>query len=450
MKNICFVSNYKKTFFFEEIAKNLKKEGVNIYWIVLNTMLYDFLLEQGYDKAHLLLINKSCKDLSNPPVGEYKLNELVCSDRALKYYSWSYSYLTNIQKPLLDFIKNNGINYIFGETTYAHEILVTRIIKDTSHNLNCVYLNPMNVRIPTGRFTFLADEFQSVIYDKINSPIEGPLPELSAERPLESIKVEKLVNKSLKTTGKIKRIGRFFSLVNLEKDDPSISPTDFFARLKKGIAEELNRITYFFVKTENASVTEGKNFVIYTLHKQPEASIDVVGRYYDDQYTNIFNIWRFIPADWFIVVKEHNNAIGDRGYFFFKKIKKLRNLILVNENENSHELIKKSRAVFSVSGSIAYEAALFGKPAFLMSSIFFYIHPKCLKIDLDDLRNNGSIYDLLKKAEDKKELFNFKEYIYNKSFPGLISDPLTNPDCMSPTNIELVSIAFLGIINTIN
>jgi hypothetical protein len=448
MKNICFVSNYKKTFFFEAIAAELKKEGVTIYWIVLNRMLYDFLLQQGYDRSQLLLINKDYRNIPSAPVGEYKLNELVWSDRALKYYSWSYDYLVNIQKPLLDFVKRNAISHIFGETTYAHEVLITRILKDPGHELNCIYLNPMTTRIPTDRFIFLADEFQSTIYDKINSGAIEPLPELSPARPLESIKVQKLVNQSLKPASKIRRIGRFFSLANLQKDDPSISPTDFFARLKKGITEEMNRITYFFIRTENASVTEGKDFVIYTLHKQPEASIDVVGRYYDDQYANIFNIWRFIPADWYIVVKEHNNAIGDRGYGFFRKLKKMKNLILLNENEDSHELIKKSRAVFSVSGSIAYEAALYGKPAFLFSPVFFSIHPKCIKIGLDDFRDKESIYDLLKKAADKKELFNFKEYIYNKSFLGLISDPLTNPDCMLPENINIVAKAFLIIIHS--
>ena len=61
--------------------------------------------------------------------------------------------------------------------------------------------------------------------------------------------------------------------------------------------------------------------MVYTLHKQPEASVDIVGRYYDNQYTNIQNIWRILPDDWCLVVKEHTNAIGDRPLSFLKKLK---------------------------------------------------------------------------------------------------------------------------------
>lgn len=448
MKSICFVTNYKKTFFFEEIAKKLKKNDTPVYWIVLNKMLYDFLISEGYKEHQLLLINKSACDVTNKEVGEYKLNELICKDRALKYYkNWSYQYLTNIQKPILDFLKVNDIRFVFGETTYGHEILISRIINDDNHSLNCVYLNPMNVRIPTGRFTFLSDEFQSTIYNRINIPLTEPIKEVSIERPLESVKVQKLVSSSLKLSSKIKRLGRFFSLINLEKDDPSISPTDFIARLKKGTREELNRITYFFVKRHSSDVLANKNFVIYTLHKQPEASIDVVGRYYDDQYQNIFNIWRFIPESWYIVVKEHNNAIGDRGYAFFRKLSKLKNLILIHENENSHDLIKKAQAIFSISGSIAYEAAILGKPAFLMSDIFFDLHPNCYRITLEDFRKTKNIEDLIEAKKNEKKVLNFTEYLYSRSFPGLISDPLTNPDCMKSENIDVVAKAFLDVIS---
>ena len=44
MKKVCFVTNYKKTYFFDVIGKNLQDNGIEVYWIVLNKMLYDYLL----------------------------------------------------------------------------------------------------------------------------------------------------------------------------------------------------------------------------------------------------------------------------------------------------------------------------------------------------------------------------------------------------------------------
>jgi len=449
MKNICFITNFKKTFFFEAIARELKTKDVNVFWIVLNDKLYKYLLSCGYTEDKLLLINKTYIDKHAEPVGEYKLTELICKDRVLKYYKiWPYNFLKNIQQPLVDFLRKNDIHFVFGEMTYAHEILLYRILKDSKNKLNCPILNPMNVRMPSDRFTFLDDEYQSSIYKNIDNSADTSPRKLSVERPLESFKVEKLVNSALKFSGKYKRFVRFFTMENLEKDDPSLSPSDFRSRLKKGVNEEINRISYFFIKTEKTEILKDKKFVIYTLHKQPEASIDVVGRYYDDQYLNIFNVWRFIPDDWYIVVKEHNNAIGDRGYKFFKKIKKLRNLVLINENENSHQLIEKSQAIFSVSGSIAYEAALMNKPAFVFSNIFFAHIPYCKKITLEDLRATGNIYELIQNMKGGQSLDEFKEFLYKGSFKGLISDPLTNPSCMEDENISLVTKAFESVINS--
>ena len=58
MKNICFVTNYKKTYFFDAIGKEIKARGGKVYWIVLNKMLYDYLLPI-YGAENLLLINKN-------------------------------------------------------------------------------------------------------------------------------------------------------------------------------------------------------------------------------------------------------------------------------------------------------------------------------------------------------------------------------------------------------
>ncbi|RKE98834.1 hypothetical protein [Ichthyenterobacterium magnum] len=449
MKNICFVTNYKKTYFFDAIGKEIIARGGKVYWIVLNKMLYDYLLPT-YGEDNLLLINKERGSIPNMNIGEYKLNELASVDRALKYYGeWSYDFLRNIQKPIYNFISNNKVSYVFGETTYAHEVMMCRMFKDKKE-LSCTYLHPQTIRIPGYHFTFLEDEFQSEIYKgvKFDTYKEGYV--IKVQRPTESVVNEKRVKKSMNILSKLKRSTRFFTQKNMENDDPSISPTNLSGRLNKGLTEEWNRLTYPFVKTAPYSEVENKKFVVYTLHKQPEASVDVVGRYYDNQYTNIQNIWRILPDDWHLVVKEHTNAIGDRSLSFFKKIKKLRNLVLLNEHVNSHKIIQDAKAIFSVSGSIAYEAALYGKPAFLFVPIFFDKLQNCQTISLETLRNTNNIEDLLANwKEDRKHKMTvetFSKYLLTYSAKGLISDPLTDPKCMEEENLNLVINAFLKLV----
>lgn len=445
--NICFITNYQKTFFFEALAKELEKDNNKVFWIVLNHKLYNH-LNKSFDSSQLLLINKSFINKNNDAVGEYKLNELKYSDRVLKYYKdWPYKYMRNIQLPVYNFILQNNIKFVFGETTYAHEILINRIVKDKKE-LNCIFLHPQNIRIPNNYFTFLTDEFQSEIFKNAKSGFSYTNEEIIVEKTKESKLVEQIIKHRMTLLARIKRFLRFFTMANLEKDDPSISPSDFKHRFIKGSREELNRFLYKFVSTKSADELYNKKYVIYTLHKQPEASIDVVGRYYDDQYINIINIWRILPEDIYLVIKEHANAIGDREISFFKKIKKIPNIILINERENSHKLIQNAVAIFSVSGTISYEAALMGKPAFVFVPIFFQGLKNCLRITIDDLREVNSFYDLIErtKSQDKPNKDKFINELINYSYKGYISDPETSPDCMNMLNISNVVNGFKNIL----
>ena len=55
-------------------------------------------------------------------------------------------------------------------------------------------------------------------------------------------------------------------------------------------------------------------------------------------------------------------ASGTRSNEFFKKIRKFKNVIFININENSLDIIKKSSAVVTISGSAGLEAAIQGVP----------------------------------------------------------------------------------------
>ena len=56
--NICFVSNFTKTFIFDAVAKQLqKKYNCNIFWIVVNRK-YKAFLEETYDQFRIFYKHK--------------------------------------------------------------------------------------------------------------------------------------------------------------------------------------------------------------------------------------------------------------------------------------------------------------------------------------------------------------------------------------------------------
>jgi len=449
--NVCFIANYYKTDLFLEVAKRLSRHNITIFWIIPNRKQYEALNEE-YPTEHLLYIGKTqVLSYSGEPLHhDFKINELVHGDRVLREESasWTYKYLFNLQPIMANFIKLNHINYVFGEITWAHEILAFRIANGLPE-LNCKFINPHTIRIPNGRFAFFSDEFQSVI-------IKGKriIPNESSEK-VKSIEVEKpaylaLNDKILSKKGtlayNLKLVKNFIFRTNQDKEDPTLYGNPF-NQFKVKTSEIINRIIFknFVKEIDYKDVPKDKKKILFTLHKQPEASIDVIGRYYEDQFELIVNVWRVLPPNYILLVKEHSNAIGDRTYDFYKKIKQLKNTYLVNNKENSHTILPDVEAVFTVSGTIAYEAALTGNYAFTFAPTFFNKLSHCEEVSWKVFRNSNSLTDLMDKNR-KSNVEEFSHWLMEHSYQGIISDSYGDPRCMAEENIEHIAIAILKII----
>ena len=94
-----------------------------------------------------------------------------------------------------------------------------------------------------------------------------------------------------------------------------------------------------------------ERYVLYTLHHQPEASIDVFGSLNSNQASLIDSVSRLLPATHKLWVKEHKGAIGDRSLAWLRRIKKLPNVRLVDPFEDVLTLIRNADLVVTVSGT---------------------------------------------------------------------------------------------------
>ncbi len=457
--NIAFVANGQKCHFFNLIGQSItkKKEGVNVFWICIAQFQYDYLLSTGHDKERILLLNWNIrKREEGGPIGEYKLNELLFSDRVLKNHFYEgLNYLNKMQSIFYNFVRKHKLQYIFGEITWAHEILMSRICRDKFAK-ECYYLHPQSIRIPNGRFTLMDTEFQDTIHYEaeyahnedilkgVTIPIKPIVPQRVAD-------VAKDVEYSLTTKYKIKKLLNFFIFSHFEKypnDSLQSLKSSLFKRIKRFLDTEFNK--FFYTKIlDKVSLNDlvGKKFFFVTLHMQPEASVDVVGRYYDDQFLLIRDVWRILPNDYYLVVKEHTNAIGNRGSSFFRKCLALNNTLIIHEQVSSHEIIKMSETIFTNSGTVAFEGALMNKDVFLFSNIFFDKLKYCHRISLEDLKYNSSYFEMLnsclERDKGKMDPNEFSEYILRSSFEGII-DPHTNSRLFTDrANIETIANSFV-------
>lgn len=442
-QTICFISNYYKTYLFIEIAKQLIKNNVNVVWITVDKK-YQTLLSEEFGKDKVLHISLLDSDPIDCFVDKYKLLELYYSDRVIREKGQKgLNYLKNISIKIYQFLKLNEVSRVFGEITWAHELIAQRIC---SHHkeLNCIFLNPHTIRKPFDRFAFFSDESQSVFFGTSSEPVLNVEKEVGVKPAY--LEKNNLLNKDKNSIrGIVRRTLRFL----MNKDHSDFNDPTRYTKSRTTqirISEMINRQKYKMVKRVDFESFCNNKYVYYGFHKQPESSIDVIGRYYEDQYKVIQAIRLFLPANYTLVLKEHTNAIGDRTLEFYKRCLSLENVVLCDEHCDSEKIIESSQGVFTISGTMGLEASYKGIPSFTFANCYFNGFGTCLKICMEDFRSCANYQELVDKIKNNRKIEEMLELISNSSYPGIIGDYVHTDGVDSDENIHNLTKAFLSVI----
>lgn len=162
-----------------------------------------------------------------------------------------------------------------------------------------------------------------------------------------------------------------------------------------------------------APVDWNKKFVYVALHKQPECSTSAMGGVFVDQLLMIDILSSALPGGWVLFVKESPMQwVAPRAHLgrypgYYKEILKRKNVVLIPVNTSTYDLINKSQAVATVTGTAGWEAILRGKPALVFGYIFYmYCSGVFIVRDLDSCR------DAFEKIQagykpDKQQVLNY-------------------------------------------
>ena len=147
---------------------------------------------------------------------------------------------------------------------------------------------------------------------------------------------------------------------------------------------------------------EGEDYVYMPLHLIPESSTFVKAPFYINEFVIIEAVSKALPAGWRLYVKEHQPMLGERGIDFYKRVKKIPNvrLVQVNYYKDPKPWIVKAKGVVTISGTSAFEAALLGKKALVFADVMF----GCI----DGITKVNSFEELPKLIADFGEIDNVK------------------------------------------
>ncbi|MDF7825517.1 hypothetical protein P4B35_15940 [Pontiellaceae bacterium B12227] len=178
-----------------------------------------------------------------------------------------------------------------------------------------------------------------------------------------------------------------------------------------------------------SQVDLNQKFIYFGLHVQPELTTNALGGRYVNQFLAIQLIARCLPDDVMLYVKEHPNMLKTRdpsGRFreFYSMITDLKNVKLVSTEINTFDLINRSLAVATITGTLGWEAAFLGKPALIFGNAFFKFFPSVFAIyTVDDMKTAlQRIFNWDMSAEDcRKHALRYLKAIEEVSVDGLIN-----------------------------
>ena len=164
-----------------------------------------------------------------------------------------------------------------------------------------------------------------------------------------------------------------------------------------------------------------KKKIYFPLHLQPEMTTSLLTKEYNDQIFLLEKLSSKLDDNWMIVVKENpRQSSYQRGKFFFKRIKYLKNVVFADSHHNSQDLIKRCDLVVTGSGTSGWEALLNSKKCLVFGNPWYLNIHGCLVFN--DKMSKYDIEEFLKEKFDKDLFIDDLKCLIKTCSEGVITD----------------------------
>ncbi len=169
----------------------------------------------------------------------------------------------------------------------------------------------------------------------------------------------------------------------------------------------------------------GESFAFFPLQVEPEVYNNIVAPYYVNQIELARAIARSLPVGWKLYVKEHPIMRGMRKLSYYRKLKAIPNVRLIDDALSSYELIASARLAATGLGTVGWEAALMKKPVVTFAPAFYNVLSsvtRCAEIDLlpaavahalkSTPPDDSELTDLVAALLEDSAPFDFMKFLY--------------------------------------
>ena len=183
----------------------------------------------------------------------------------------------------------------------------------------------------------------------------------------------------------------------------------------------------------------GKKYIYFPLHMRPEATSNPNGGNYYDPLLSLTVMHNALPEDWKIYVKEHISQFADFSFAHcgrtiqdYLEMNHFENVVLIDADFSSKQLILNSKAVVTTTGTAGFEAAINGKLALYFGEPWYRTCPGTIQA-----RSVPQVNEILLNAENyiasEKQLNDWYRALSAASFPFVYDSAYANLPEPKPT-----------------
>ena len=410
------------------LKKDLKINSINC--LVMGGHNYRYLKSQkDFEYNNLIYIDNLLRDLeknsSKKLLSEYEneinkvesflnisINKILFSERVLIQHTHNLIYKKKLSQnqiiciffglyyELEKLVKNNSV-----VVTYTSASLTSEILYYLCKAYKKQYLTLNETRV-SNKWSVIDNNIDyhreiDEIYKKLSEPSEdgknlyfkylNNLNENKKNIIEQNYQIELLNSKKIN----FKNIYRFIrNLILIKNKDTHFLSPDKKTKIIRNLVYYKN---IFLTKNIAENKIPKEKYLYLPLSVIPEASTLIRGQIYYDQLSLIKRISLELPSNYVLLVRDHPAMLGLNTYSFYKEIKKMYNVRLINPKYNNNEIIMKAEAVITVTGTSGLESLFLGKKTIALGKSIYSTLKSVYY--LDNLSNLKNI--LLKKHDEK-------------------------------------------------
>ena len=244
---------------------------------------------------------------------------------------------------------------------------------------------------------------------------------------LESKILSKKVSKFYQShkNSKIKLMQAAFQLLILSDNSNEKTHYTYYGRkkLKVLLSEINNSIKRWYRKKyidQNflQEIIDDKPFIFLPLQQEPERSLLLSAPDYKNQIETVEYVSKCLPENFLLFVKEHPTQGSGRDWREISQYKALQNnpkVRLIHPSVPADEIIKKSKLVISVSGTIALESAFLNTPSITIADNDYTLIPSISRLNSKN-ELQGLIENSLEKKVEPSSIGKYLDILEENSF----------------------------------